>query len=93
MEEQLSMPELIAILTAMRDKTEREQRFAAAIQGVDLSGDSKEKTFEDIMRENMGSDDIDSTGIENDVLQLNGAAAAQAGFGVGLGLGYHIVDG
>jgi hypothetical protein len=92
MEEKLSMPELTAILTATREKIEREQRFAAALQGVDLSGDPNAKSFNDIMVENMGSGDIEKTGIENDVIQLNGAAAAQAGFGVGLGLGYHIVD-
>lgn len=91
MEEKLSMPELTAILEASRETTERSQRFAAALQGVDLSSGS-DKTFTDIMLENMGSGDIE-TDIKNDVIQLNGAAAASAGFGIGLGLGYHVVDG
>ena len=37
------MPELTAILEASRDKERREQKFLAALQGVDLDDDSEEK--------------------------------------------------
>jgi Ca2+-binding EF-hand superfamily protein len=90
LEEKLSMPELIAILNASRKKTEREQHFAAAIQGIDLDKgkNSKEKTFAQIMREGMGGEIGEGESLEDDVLELNGYAAAQAGFGIGLGLSY-----
>ena len=46
------MPELTAILEASRDKERREQKFLAALQGVDLDDDSPEtdsiKAFEEV---------------------------------------------
>ena len=52
LEESISMPELTAILEASRDKERREQKFLAALQGVDLDDDSEEtdsvRAFEEV---------------------------------------------
>lgn len=66
-------------------KTEDEKRkFLAMLQGVDLNEDKKEgPTFEDIQRRAMG---IETSA--DDVVSLQGAFAADAGFGIGAGLGY-----
>jgi hypothetical protein len=66
-------------------KTEDEKRkFLAMLQGVDLNEDKKEgPTFEDIQRRAMG---INTS--SDDVVSLQGAFAAEAGFGIGAGLGY-----
>lgn len=88
MEDTLSIPELIAIANANKEKIEREQRFAAALQGIDLGTDRSQgsgRTFEEIMSAG-GSDEL-SEG-DNDIINLNGSRAAQAGFGIGLGLTY-----
>jgi hypothetical protein len=54
------------------------------LQGVDLNEDKKEgPTFEDIQRRAMGIDTA-----SDDVVSLQGAFAAEAGFGIGAGLGY-----
>lgn len=52
LENALSLDELLAVLNAYRKKTDREQRFTAAIQGIDL-GDSDSApadtpSFEDV---------------------------------------------
>ncbi len=49
LEESLSLPELEAILTASREKEEREHRFMAALKGIDLdegAKDSAQEAFE-----------------------------------------------
>ena len=42
LEESLSLPELTAVLSSIREKEQREQKFQAALQGVDLDAGSKE---------------------------------------------------
>jgi len=80
------MPELLLTLKA-KQKVDQENRiFLASLQGVDLrDGQDKEetKTFEDVRRKAMG---INTSA--DDVVSLQGALAAEAGFGVGMGLGY-----
>lgn len=83
------MPELLVILEAYREEKQKEHRFFAAIQGIDLdkaSGGSKgQKEWEDLKsRVFSGGDATDS----NDILSLQGQNAAKAGFGIGNGLEY-----
>lgn len=83
------MPELVAILKAKRDVDHRQNKFLAAIQGVDLESDSKsssgQKAWEDIKsRVFSGGQAKDS----DDILSLQGINATQAGFGIGAGLEY-----
>ncbi len=83
------MPELVAILEAYREERQREHKFLAAIQGIDLdktSGSSKgQKEWEDLKsRVFSGGQATDS----NDILSLQGQNAAKAGFGIGAGLEY-----
>ena len=73
LESSLCIEELIAILDAIRKKEDRERKFSAALQGVDL-GDTVEE------KQNHGE--------ANDVTNLKGFQAAESGFGIGLGLGY-----
>lgn len=87
MEDSLSMPELTAILVALRDKEERVQRFQAAIQGIDLdAAEGKgQKEWEDLKaRVFSGGQAVDS----NDILSLQGQNARKAGIGIGDGLEY-----
>ena len=92
LEESLSMPELTAILEASRAKEKREQKFLAALQGVDLDEDEKRldtNAFEDLKaRVFSGGAAINS----KDVLSLQGINAEQAGFGIGAGLDYEVAD-
>ena len=83
------MPELFAILEASRESKNREHKFFAAIQGIDLdktSGSSKgQKEWEDLKsRVFSGGQATDS----DDILSLQGQNAAKAGFGIGAGLEY-----
>ena len=83
------MPELTATLTAIRERENIHNRFLAAIQGIDLDGESEEtkgqKEWEDIKaRVFSGGVATDS----NDIVSLQGINAAQAGFGIGDGLSY-----
>lgn len=63
----------------------------AALQGVDLDensgGDGKTKSFDEVRREALGDDPN-----TNDIANLKGSLAREAGFGVGMGIGYEIWD-
>jgi len=76
LEECLTFEELTAIINALRDKEARENRFMAAIQGIDLDEDSTSSS-----QKNLG-----------DIKDVQGHTAAQEGFGVGFGLGYMELD-
>lgn len=83
------MPELTATLTAIRERENNHNKFLAAIQGIDLDGESQEtkgqKEWEDIKaRVFSGGTAKDS----NDIISLQGINASQAGFGIGAGLSY-----
>lgn len=83
------MPELMSTLVAIREAKERDQKFFAAIQGIDLdkqSGGSKgQKEWEDMKaRVFSRGQSADS----DDILSLQGQNAAKAGFGIGAGLEY-----
>lgn len=83
------MPELTSTLKAMHSREERQQKFAASLQGVSLDEKTEEGTsFDDVKRRALG---IETSG--DDVVSLQGQFAREAGFGVGMGLGYTKVDG
>ena len=89
LEANISMPELVATLASIRDLDYQEKKFLAAIQGVDLDGetnkDKGQKEWEDMKaRVFSGGKATDS----NDVLALQGVTAQKAGFGIGMGLDY-----
>ena len=89
LETSLSMPELMATLEVLRELDYSEKKFLAAIQGVDLDGetskDKGQKEWEDMKaRVFSGGKATDS----NDVLALQGVNAQKAGFGIGMGLDY-----
>jgi hypothetical protein len=89
LEANLSMPELVATIGSIRELDYQEKKFLAAIQGVDLDGetnkDKGQKEWEDMKaRVFSGGQTSDS----NDVLSLQGANAQKAGFGIGMGLDY-----
>lgn len=83
------MPELTAILTAKRENDYEEKKFFAAIQGVDLDGESGkergQKEWEDMKaRVFSGGSSKDSS----DIVSLQGQNAQKAGFGINNGLEY-----
>lgn len=89
LEANISMPELVATLASIRELDYQEKKFLAAIQGVDLDGetnkDKGQKEWEDMKaRVFSGGKATDS----NDVLALQGVNAQKAGFGIGMGLDY-----
>ena len=89
LEKSLSMPELMATLEVSRELDYTEKKFLAAIQGVDLDGESNknrgQKEWEDMKaRVFSGGQTNDS----NDVLSLQGPNAQKIGFGIGQGLDY-----
>lgn len=86
------MPELLAALDASRKQTDREHRFLAAIQGIDMDEEEQEtsgNSFEDVRHRanvrRMGGDPD-----ANDVTSLHGEYAQQIGFGIGQGLGHEV---
>lgn len=83
------MPELTALLVAKRENDYDQRKFFAAIQGIDLdkeSGKEKgQKEWEDIKARVFSRGQTQNS---NDVLSLQGANAAKAGFGIGAGLEY-----
>jgi len=89
LEANISMPELVATLASIRDLDYQEKKFLAAIQGVDLDGESNsgkgQKEWEDMKARVFSGG---ATGDSNDVLSLQGVNAQKAGFGIGMGLDY-----
>lgn len=51
MEEKLSLDELMATLEAVRDKEHRQNKFMAALKGVDLDADKKQSDIESLAEE------------------------------------------
>ena len=94
LEESLSMPELNATLAAKRDTDYAQQKFMAALQGVDLDKNVKRsneapQTFQDFANEVVAK----KTGTSaDDIVNLQGSEAEKAGFGVGFGLDYEIAE-
>lgn len=87
LEESLSLPELFLTLESMRKEEDRNRRFLAAIQGIDISEEGS-KTGEDVIKNARAK----ASGVDaSDVLNLSGKNAEEAGFGIGLGLGYEVV--
>jgi hypothetical protein len=89
LESSLSMPELMATLEVSRELDYTEKKFLAAIQGVDLDGetnkDKGQKEWED-MKARVFSKGKSLDG--SDILALQGPNAQKAGFGIGMGLDY-----
>lgn len=84
------MPELLATLDSYREQKERDRKFAAAIQGIDLDeGKEEKRDFDEVKRRaraKAAGRDPDA----NDVLELQGKAAEEAGFGINHGLLYEV---
>lgn len=88
LESNISMPELMAILSGRRELDYQEKKFMAAIQGVDIDKGTKndlQKKWED-MKARVFSGGM--TEDSNDVLALQGQNAKKVGFGIGMGLDY-----
>jgi hypothetical protein len=89
LEANLSMPELVATIGSIRELDYQEKKFLAAIQGVDLDGETNkdrgQKEWEDMKARVFSKG---QTSDSNDVLSLQGANAQKAGFGIGMGLDY-----
>jgi hypothetical protein len=85
----LSMPELVATLSAKRELDHEEKKFLAAIQGVDLDdaggGENPQNAWEE-MKARVFSGGAAANA--NDVVALQGVNAQRAGFGIGMGLDY-----
>lgn len=84
------MPELLAVLEAQREQKNREHKFFAAIQGIDLdkaSGGSSrgQKEWEDLKSRVFSGGQAENS---DDILSLQGQNAAKAGFGIGNGIEY-----
>lgn len=89
LEASLSLAEILAIISSKRDLDYQEKKFLAAIQGVDIEGESSEdrgqKEWENLKARVFSGG---ATSDSNDVLSLQGQNAKKAGFGIGMGLDY-----
>lgn len=86
LEENISIPEINAILEAKVKEDYEHKQFLAAIKGIEMPDyDTGDTTFEDVKRRALG-DDPDT----NDIVNLKGVLAAKEGFGVGYGIGYEV---
>jgi hypothetical protein len=86
LERSLSMPEILVTLESKRELDYQEKKFLAAIQGVDIDQGNADQNAWEKMKAKVFSNGKTSDG--NDVVALQGANAAKAGFGIGMGLGY-----
>lgn len=89
LETSLSMPELMATLSAKRDSDYQEKKFFAALQGVDLdkqSGNRGSANAWEEMKARVFSGG--KTSDPNDITALQGVNAQKAGFGIGMGIDY-----
>lgn len=86
LEKSLSMPEILATLSAKRELDYQEKRFLAAIQGVDLDKETGKQNAWEEMKARVFSGG--KTTNANDILAYQGATANKAGFGIGMGLDY-----
>lgn len=68
----MCIEELLATTKAIYEQEDRKNRFAAAIQGVELQEPAEPAS--------------------NDITNLKGYQAAQAGFGIDQGLGYVVEE-
>ena len=89
LEKSFSMPELIATLEVSRELDYTEKKFLAAMQGVDLDGqtnkDKGQKEWEDMKARVFSRG---ATGDSRDILALQGENARKAGFGINMGIDY-----
>lgn len=86
LESSLSMPEILATLSAKRDLDYQEKKFLAAMQGIDLDKQSGKQNAWEEMKARVFSKGKATNA--NDILAYQGNTAAKAGFGIGLGLDY-----
>jgi hypothetical protein len=85
LENSISMPELVILLETMSEKEYRQNKFAAALQGVDLDKGNKQDEWEKLKAKVFSGGQTDNP---NDILTFQGHKAQQAGFGLGMGLDY-----
>lgn len=86
LESSISMPELMAILESKREMDYEEKKFLAAIQGVDIEKNKKDKEEDPWIK--LKNKVFNGGKNDNDILTFKGAKAARAGFGIGMGLDY-----
>lgn len=89
LETSVSMPELIAILEAGQESDHADKKFYAALQGVDLdkeTGSKDQDAWEKMKERVFGKTQANAD--PNDITNLKGQKAAEAGFGIGMGLNY-----
>ena len=86
LEKSLSMPEILATLSAKREIDYQEKKFLAAIQGVDLDKETGKQNAWEEMKARVFSGG--KTNNANDILAYQGVTANKAGFGIGMGLDY-----
>lgn len=89
LEVSLSMPELLETLKAKRESEYSERKFLAAIQGIDIDKNNKDNAWERMKAKVFSRG---KTQDPNDIVALQGANAAKAGFGIGMGLSYERID-
>jgi len=90
MENNLSMPELTAILEAKHKEDYDNKKFFAAINGIDIEKQAQKVNPWEAMKARVMSGG--KTSDPNDILSLQGHAAQRAGFGVGAGLDYGVLE-
>ena len=84
------MPELVAILTAKQEEDYEHRKFLAALKGIDIDQDINrgQQEWEEIKARALSNN---ATTNSNDIVSLQGNAAAKAGFGIGVGLDYEVI--
>jgi hypothetical protein len=83
----VSMPELLSTISTKRELDHMEKKFLAAMQGVDIDKDKEDDAWEAMKKRVFAKKGTDP----NDIVNLTGKRAADAGFGIGHGLEYEQV--
>jgi len=91
LESSLSMPELLSILKGIRDNEKRQQRFLAAIQGIDL--DKEEDSVESQNKEVSTLEQVQARAVARITGDKNLAGAIESGISPDWGVEYVIAEG
>lgn len=86
LEMSMSMPELMETLNAKRESDYKDKKFFAAMKGINLDEQTGKQDEWQKLKAKVFS--RGATNNPDDILSLQGANAAKAGFGIGMGLEY-----
>ena len=95
LESSLSMPELVATLTAAQEQQADQNKFLAALKGIKLDegGNADTKSAEDVWNNAVAKANSNGkTGNINDIMAMPGASEGRIDLGLGQGIEVEVIN-